>query len=206
MSGRAQFAGIVAVMSVTPTLIFGAGANAYIQRNLVADIAGQADVTDPNLVNPWGVSFSGTGAFWVSNQGKGNSTLYNGSGIITPLVVPVPAANGTGQGTPTGQVFNGSATAFLLPSINRAASFIFDTEDGTISGWANGINSTNTAAVMVNNSASGAVYTGLAIGTNAAGALLLYAANFNSGKIDVFDSKYNPATVTGGFTDPNIPA
>jgi uncharacterized protein (TIGR03118 family) len=186
-------------------MMFGAGANVYIQRNLVADIAGQADVTDPNLVNPWGVAFSGTGVFWVSNQGKGNSTLYNGSGTITPLVVPVPAANGTGPGTPTGQVFNGTATAFLLPGINRAASFIFDTEDGTISGWANGIPN-NVAAIMVNNSASGAVYTGLAIGTNASGALLLYAANFNSGKIDVFDNKYNATTVTGGFTDPNIPA
>jgi len=204
MLGRAHFAGIMAIGSLVPMLTFGAGANAYVQRNLVADIAGQADVTDPNLVNPWGVSFSGTGAFWVSNQGKGNSTLYNGSGIITPLVVPVPAANGTGQGTPTGQVFNGSATAFLLPGVNRAATFIFATEDGTISGWANGIPN-NLAIVTANNSAVGAVYTGLAIGSNASGPLL-YAANFNSGKIDVFDSKYNATTVAGGFNDPNLPA
>src|SRR5690348_15138544 len=165
MSGRAQFAGIVAVSSLVPVLMLGAGANAYIQRNLVADIPGQADVTDPNLVNPWGVAFSGTGAFWVSNQGKGNSTLYNGSGTITPLVVPVPAASGTSQGTPTGQVFNGTATAFLLPGVNRAATFIFATEDGTISGWANGIPN-NLAIITANNSASGAVYTGLAIGSN----------------------------------------
>jgi uncharacterized protein (TIGR03118 family) len=206
MLQRAQLAGMVAAMVLASPGMFGAAANVYIQRNLVADIAGQAEVTDPNLVNPWGVAFSGTGAFWVSNQGKGNSTLYNGSGTITPLVVPVPAASSTAQGTPTGQVFNGTATAFLLPGINRAASFIFDTEDGTISGWANGINATNTAAIMVNNSASGAVYTGLAIGSNAAGALLLYAANFNSGKIDVFDNKYNATTVTGGFTDANVPA
>ena len=200
----AQFAGIVAAVGLVPTATFGAGVNAYIQRNLVSDVAGQADVTDPNLVNPWGISISGTSPFWVSNQGKGNSTLYNGSGTITPLVAVVPAANGTGQGTPTGQVNNTNTTAFLLPSVNRAASFIFATEDGTISGWVNGIPN-NVSAIMVNNSASGAVYKGLAIGSNASG-LLLYAANFNSGKIDVFDSKFAPTTVAGGFNDPNIQA
>ena len=202
----AHLAALLVTMVLAPEVMFGAGANVYIQRNLVADIAGQADVTDPNLVNPWGVSYGATGPFWVSNQGKGNSTLYNGSGTITPLVAVVPAANGTAQGTPTGQVNNTNTTAFLLTGVNRSASFIFATEDGTISGWTNGINATNTSAIMVNNSASGAVYTGLAIGTNAAGALLLYAANFNSGKIDVFDGKFSPATVAGGFTDANIPA
>src|SRR5579883_2590153 len=200
-SGFAIIAGIAAL---TPAVLAAAGANNYIQHNLVSDVSGQADVTDPNLVNPWGVSFSATGAFWVSNQGKGNSTLYNGSGTITPLVVPVPTASGSGTGTPTGQVFNGTATAFQLPGVNRAATFIFDTEDGTISGWANGVPN-NTAIIMVNNSASGAVYTGLAIGSNAGGPLL-YAANFSSGKIDVFDAKYNSTTVAGGFADPNLPS
>jgi uncharacterized protein (TIGR03118 family) len=200
---RQRWFAVVITAALAPVL-FAAGANNYIQHNLVSDVAGQADVTDPNLVNPWGVSFSATGPFWVSNQGKGNSTVYNGSGTISPLVAVVPAASGSGPGTPTGQVFNGTATAFVLPSVNKAASFLFATEDGTISGWAGGIPN-NVAAIMVNNSASGAVYTGLAIGSNASGPLL-YAANFNSGKIDVFDSKYNPTSVAGGFTDPNIPA
>lgn len=205
MLRRVQLAGMIAVTVLAPSVIFGAGANVFVQRNLVADIAGQADVTDPNLVNPWGISFSAAGPFWVSNQGKGNSTVYNGSGTITPLVAVVPAASGTAQGTPTGQVNNTNTSAFVLTGVNKSASFIFSTEDGTISGWAGGITN-NVSAIMVNNSASGAVYTGLAVGTNAAGALLLYAANFNSSKIDVFDSKFNPATVAGGFTDANIPA
>src|SRR5690348_1191981 len=97
------FAIMTTLVVLSPAPGNAAGANNYVQRNLVSDLTGQADVTDPNLVNPWGVSFSATGAFWVSNQGKGNSTLYNGSGTITPLVVPVPAAGGTGTGTPTGQ-------------------------------------------------------------------------------------------------------
>ena len=205
MLRHSRFATLVTTVACAPALLLAAGANNFIQHNLVADIAGQADVTDPNLVNPWGISFSATGAFWVSNQGKGNSTLYNGSGTITPLVAVVPPASGTGVGTPTGQVFNGTATAFLIPSANNgAASFIFATEDGTLSAWRGGI-ANNLSAIMVNNSASGAVYTGLAIGSNASGPLL-YAANFNSGKIDVFDSKYNATSVAGGFTDPNLPS
>jgi uncharacterized protein (TIGR03118 family) len=196
---------IVTTLLMAPVILSAAGVNNYIQHNLVSDQPGKADVTDPNLVNPWGISVSATSPFWVSNNGKGNSTLYNGSGAITALVATVPPASGTGPGTPTGQVNNGTATAFLLPTAaNGPASFIFATEDGTISAWRNGI-ANNVAVIMVNNSAGGAVYKGLAIGSNASGPLL-YAANFNSGKIDVFDAKFAATTVAGGFTDPNIPA
>src|SRR5215469_9002112 len=163
---------------LTPLTLLAA-ANSYVRRDLVADQPGLAAVTDPNLINPWGVSFSATSPFWVSNAGSGTSTLYNGSGTITPLVVTIPAAAGGKQGTPTGQVQN-STPAFLLANGTKA-SFIFSTEDGTISGWNGG----TAAAIEVNNSASGAVYYGLAIGTNAAGAPLLYAPNFTTGKIDV---------------------
>ena len=186
---------------LTPASIFAAGANVYVRHDLVSDQPGLADVTDPNLVDPWGVSFSGTGFFWVSNTGKGNSTLYNGSGAIQSTVVTVPAATMGKQGTPTGQVFNGDATAFLL-SNGSAARFIFSTEDGTISGWSGG----TLATITVDNSASGAVYYGLAIGKNAAGATLLYAPNFTTGNIDVFDSKYAATKVSGGFADPGVPA
>jgi uncharacterized protein (TIGR03118 family) len=188
---------------LAPVAAFAAGANAYIQHNLVSDIPGLADVTDPNLVNPWGIAISGASPFWVSNQGKGNSTLYNGSGTITALVVTVPPASGTQAGTPTGQVNNATTTAFLIPSLNRAASFIFATEDGTISAWANGITG-NVAAIMVNNSAT-AVYKGLAIGTSSTGPVL-YATNFRASTIDVFDAKFAATKLAGSFTDANVPA
>jgi uncharacterized protein (TIGR03118 family) len=188
------------LLLLTPASVFAAGANVYVRHDLVSDQAGLADVTDPNLVDPWGVSFSATGPFWVSNTGKGNSTLYNGSGAITPTVVTVPAAAAGKQGTPTGQVFNGG-TGFVLAN-GSPARFIFSTEDGTISAWNGG----TLAAIMADNSASGAVYYGLAIGTNAAGATLLYAPNFTTGNIDVFDSKFAPAKVSGSFADPSLPA
>src|SRR6516225_12385887 len=141
---------IACLFLLLPLAILAAGANVYVRHDLVSDQPGVADVTDPNLVNPWGVSFSGTGPFWVSNTGKGNSTLYNGSGAIAPTVVTVPAAAAGKQGTPTGQVFNGG-TGFLLANGNPAR-FIFSAEDGTLSGWNGG----SLATIMVDNSASGA--------------------------------------------------
>jgi uncharacterized protein (TIGR03118 family) len=57
----------------------------------------------------------------------------------------------------------------------------------------------------VDNSAAGAVYKGLALLSNGAGTFLL-AANFNSGKVDVFDISFNPTSLSGSFTDPNLPA
>ncbi len=159
-----------------------------------------ADVTDPNLVDPWGLSFSATSPFWVSNAGKSNSTLYNGSGTITPVVVAIPAGSkGPAKSSPSGQVNNNTA-AFILANGTKA-SFIFATEDGTISAWNGGTVST----VMVDNSAAGAVYEGLAIGTSANGATL-YAPNFKTNAIDIFDGKFAPATLAGNFTDPNLPA
>ena len=105
--------------------------NAYVQHNLVSDIPGMADVTDPHLVAPWGISESTSSPFWVSNDGTGTATLYNGSGTITPLVVTIPpGAKGPAQAQPTGQVQN-NTTGFVL-SDGAAASFIFDGMDGTI--------------------------------------------------------------------------
>lgn len=180
--------------------------NAYVQHNLVSDQAGNADVTDPNLLNPWGVSITATSPFWVSNHDKGNATVYNGSGSITNLVVTIPPASSGGAttGTPTGQV-PGNGTNWVLSAPNsKPASFIFSTEDGAISAWNGSIAAPATAIKMVDNSAAGAIYKGLAVVET--GTPMLYAANFHAGTIDVFDGSFNPTTVAGGFADPNLPA
>lgn len=176
-------------------------ANAYVQHNLVSDVPGLADVTDPNLVNPWGMSISSGSPFWVTDHDKGLATLYNGSGTITPFVVSIPsAAGGSFPATPTGQVSN-STTVFVLAN-GKPASFIFVTEDGTVSAWNGGAAST----IIVNNSASGAVYKGVTIGTSASLGPLLYAANINSGNVDVFNGTFAPTKVAGGFADSSIPS
>jgi uncharacterized protein (TIGR03118 family) len=172
-------------------------AGAYVQTNLVSDGFVPAKFTDPKLVNPWGISSSPTSPFWVSNNGTGVSTLYNSAGTPQALVVTIPPPlGGTGPSTPTGQVFNGTS-AF------NGDLFIFATEDGTIAGW-RGALGTN-AELLVDNSAAGAAYKGLALGNNGAGDFL-YAANFSSGTIDVFNSSFTPVSLPGSFTDPNLPA
>src|SRR5262249_28898799 len=88
----------------------GAGRAGFVQNNLVSDIPGLAPHLHPNLKNPWGVSFSPTSPFWVSDQVTGKSTLYNGAGVPQGLVVTIPGGN------PTGQVFNSTASDFALPT------------------------------------------------------------------------------------------
>ncbi len=170
--------------------------NSYVQTNLVSDLPGVAAATDPNLINPWGISASATSPMWIADNGTGVSTLYNGAGTAIPLVVTIPPpAGGTGA-APTGTVFN-TTTQFLVDG--TPARFLFATEDGTISGWNAG-----TAAVLeVDNSSSGAVYKGLALGADASGPLL-YATNFHAGTVDVFDGTW-ALQDTGGFVDWFLP-
>jgi uncharacterized protein (TIGR03118 family) len=175
----------------------------FHQTNLVSDIPGLARSTDVNLKNPWGLSSSGTSPIWVSDNNAGVSTLYKGDGTAVPLVVTIPAPGAPTGGTPTGTVFN---TTPDFPIGASKALFLFATEDGTILGWNGGASAT----IKVDNSAvpnaeNGAVYKGLALGT-AGTNNYLYATNFRSGKVDVFDKNFQPATLAGSFSDPNLPA
>src|SRR5262249_9985677 len=133
----------------------------FSQTNLVTDDQSvlaslglaPAAHTDANLVNPWGVSFGPTGPFWVSDNGTGVSTLYNGAGVAQSLIVTIPVSANAGATTPapvTGQVFNGSADFVVSGTGTGPALFIFATEDGTISGWNPAANPTN-AILKVDN-------------------------------------------------------
>ena len=173
----------------------------YQVTNLVSDVPGVAAQTDPHLVNAWGLSRSATSPWWVADNGTGLSTLYNGSGTPLSLVVTVPnVPSVTDPSAPTGTVFNGVATDFLVAT-GKPAHFLFATEDGTISGW----NSGTTAVLLVNN-AGNAVYKGLAI-ASMNGARFLYASNFMTGAVDVFDSALHPvALAANAFHDPHVPS
>jgi len=169
----------------------------YSQTNLVANTAGVANHTDAQLSNPWGISFIPGQPFWVANNNGGTSTLYDAQGNKQTLVVGIPGAsvNPCNPGCPTGTVANS------LNGYFGNGTFIFDTEDGIIANWTGQAN----AVVAVDNSAAGAVYKGLAVVTNNEGTFLL-AANFRSGKIDVFDRNFSPSHLSGTLTDPNLPA
>ncbi len=188
----------------------------FLQTNLISDGFVAAQTTDPNLINPWGVSFSPTSNFWISDNGTGLASVDKVSGgtvtlnAIPAVTIPPPTPGG-GPSSPTGQVFNSFAAsgAFKL-SNGSPALFLFATEDGTISGW-NGAAGTQ-ALLAVNQSqnpadgdpaaGTGAVYKGLAIAQTAKGPML-YAANFRHGTVDVFDQNFNQVS---SFTDPKLPA
>ena len=175
----------------------------YKQTNLVSDIASMAPTFDPNLKNPWGLTRSSStptrpgSPFWVANNNSGTSTLYTGAGAIIAIngtgTVTVPPPNGSPAGTlstPTGVVFNGSSSDFLIAP-GKSALFIFATEDGTISGWAGGQNAVRVVDNSDNGSANGAVYKGATSG-EIKGNKFLYVTNFRKARLEVYDSNFKP--------------
>jgi uncharacterized protein (TIGR03118 family) len=213
---------IIATLSVA-LLLGGAGpaaAQFYTQHNLVSDIPGLADLTDPSLVNPWGLVASTTSPFWVSNNGTATSTLYNGNtGAKVPLT-NLPCQCVIVPGAPTGVVFNGTpfstGTGFVVTSggASAPARFIFASEDGSISGW-NPVVPTpvpppppvSSQGLIAVPPSDGAVYKGLAIASTIPGNVagdFLYAANFRAGTVDVFDHNFVKLP-PGRFIDRRIP-
>ncbi len=180
----------------------------YAQTNLVSDRTGIAAVTDPNLVNPWGLARSSGGPWWVADNAPGLATLYDGAGNIVPLVVTIPPGDSDSPaGTPTGIVFNGSKDFELAPG--SPAIFLFVTEDGTVSGWNPGVSLTN--AVIPGKEKERSVYRGATIATadlsSKGSASFLYVADFRKGRIQIFDTKFRHVSEwEDRFEDERLPA
>jgi uncharacterized protein (TIGR03118 family) len=151
---------------------------------------------DKQLLNPWGLAYGPGAPFWLSDEYSGLSTLYDGAGVKQSLVVTIPPASGTGLGSPTGIVYNASQEFKLM---NWVSAFIFAALDGTISGWSHF--QPGSSIIGVNNSATGASYTGLAI-TNHPSKNLIYAADFANNKVDVYDGTFK---FVKSFTDTALP-
>jgi len=183
----------------------------YTQVNLVSNTSGVAPVTDPTLINPWGLSRSSSSPWWISDNGTGLSTLFNGAGVKNSLIVTIPKVDPNNKtfpaGTPTGTIFNSVPTDFVLPG-GFASSFLFATLDGAIVGWnpnvgiAPGAAAPSVNVVIAVKTTDGSSYTGL---TSALvdGNRYLYAANFNNGRVDVYDSNFHPVTLNPNDQDPN---
>jgi len=185
--------------SLALALAMLAGANSptraeegYAATNLVSDQPGVALLQDTNLVNAWGMSFSATSPFWISDNGSGLATLYSvtndslGMVHVAKLGVQVTIP---GEGTPSGQVFNGTG-AF------HGDNFIFASEDGTISGWRSALGAKAETLVA----RPSAVYKGIALLSAASGPVLL-GANFAEGTVDAYDTNF---TLTQ-FSDSGAP-
>ena len=160
--------------------------------------------TDPNLVNAWGLAFNPAGFAWVANNGSSTSTLYDGNGVPQALIVTLPPGL-AGPANPTGIVFNGTQDFKVSQGgLSGATPFIFVGEAGTVSGWSPTVLPTQ-AVTMVDSSALGAVYKGLAT-ASFGGANLIYATDFHNNRVDVFDTNYNLVALPGTFRDPTLPA
>jgi uncharacterized protein (TIGR03118 family) len=189
------------LLALAASLLLSAGVQAqtstYVQTNIISDGSVAAMTTNPLLINPWGVSIGPQ--LWIDATGSGYSLVDDASGDQSFTVIVPPAASTSAHGTPAGTVYNTNASIF--PMTGGYAQFLFGTLDGTIAGWnAN----TPEAVTVVNNSAKSASYTDIAVVTNASGSYLL-VANFAAGTVDVFNSSFAPAQLTGSFSDPNIP-
>jgi uncharacterized protein (TIGR03118 family) len=186
----------LAAAFITVAAVSHAAQNRYAQSNLVSDLPGVAQIQDTNLVNSWGVSFSGSTPFWIADNNSGVATLYvvtndsSGAPVVIRqgLVVNIPPGGGTG--TPTGTVFNN------LGGFNGDI-FLFVSEDGTISGWrgALGVNAETLVPSTTNN-----VYKGMTLATNSDGAPVLLAANFRQGTVDEYDTN---SALVAQFADTN---
>jgi uncharacterized protein (TIGR03118 family) len=192
--------------------------SAYRQINMVSDQAGKAQLTDPDLVNAWGLAASpGTNAspgspLWVADNGTDKATLYAGASATSvskvPLVISVTGA------APTGQVFNADSSAFMVSDSHGNSGpslFLFDTENGTIDGWAPNVGNPSggnpsTITEVARDNGANAVYKGLAVAKSSVGTTL-YATNFRSGRVEAYDSTFTPVELPGGlFVDPKLPA
>ncbi len=218
LCGRAAllaFTVLFVASSVTPVFA------QYKRTDLASNQPGVAPSTDQqHLINSWGLTALPTSPFWLSDNGSGFSTLYNGSGEQMPLFVTIPTSKkgpaGT-LGTPTGIVGNISPKAADFPVTENGNSFpalfIFATLDGTISAWnpmVDGVlpgpspgTTLSHATIVADQAVPGATYTGLAIATNKEGQTFLYAADGGSNRaVDMFDGTF---AFVKSFSDPKIP-
>ena len=176
----------------------------YTRTDLTADVAATSSTAanlDPNLVNAWGLSRGSGSPWWVSDNGTGMSTLYDGTGAAQALVVKIPTLDGTGTATPTGTVFN-YTPGFQVSG--KPSIFLFVTEDGTISGWNPTVDLHN--AKIVKNRAGKAIFKGCAIAQAKQGPLL-YVTDFVTRRIYVYDSNFKRLFLhSWAFRDPEIPS
>jgi len=211
----------LACVSVIPTT--AAAQNSYTVEYLVSNQLG-AKHLDRKLQNPWGVAFLPGAAFWISDNNSGSSTLYNGDGTkqgVFKIPLPPPPLRSDinpEASAPTGIISNSANDFFVDGDPSWPAEFIFDTEDGTLAGW---FSTAGTKAfIVVNNSlvgahckpkptrnCQGAVYKGLALGNSATNGPLLFATNFRSGQIEVYNNTFQPVSLGAtAFVDQQIPA
>lgn len=190
-------AGLASLTACNDTTNLVIRPNSFVETRLVSNVAGFGALSlDPSLVNPWGIGFGSSGTLFVSNNGTGTSTTYNAAGVKLALAINIPTSGAAVGGAPTGLVIN-NTTDFAIGA-SGPASVIYAGEDGVISAWNPSLAN---AEAVVDNSATGAVYKGIAI-ASVGGVNFLYATDFFNGRVDVFNTAF---LLVASFTDAGIP-
>jgi uncharacterized protein (TIGR03118 family) len=177
------------------------------QTNLASDLPGTAQITDPDLKNPWGISLSATSPLWVADQGTDSATVYSlapGTGTFAKnanIRVTMPDS----KAGPSGQVPN-TSTGFVLSNgtVSAPASFFFATLDGHIEAWNSSVDG-RLAPAEDKVTIPGASYTGITQAKTSQGDRL-FAADFGKGSVDVFDSTFKQVDAQNrAFKDARLP-
>jgi uncharacterized protein (TIGR03118 family) len=110
------------------------------------------------------------------------------------------------NGQPTGVVYN-STSDFVISENGKSApaTLIFDSIDGTISGWNPKVDPTHAITIVDNsvtnpNGAKPALYTGLELVETGNGPIL-YAADINNDHVEMYGGSFN---YKGSFTDSTV--
>jgi uncharacterized protein (TIGR03118 family) len=175
-----------------------AGHRGYAAALLVSDIPGLAQLTDPNVVNPWGIAFGPTTPLWSSNNGAGTNTLYAGANGVNavnqvPLVVKTP--NG-----PTGVAFND--TSGFNVNGQGPAKFVFVNLAGQIMAWTFTPPAAPPTAATLMRSVKGGIFTGVAVAQTDRGPRL-YVADAANDIVRVYNGRFQQI---GATTDRSLPA
>jgi uncharacterized protein (TIGR03118 family) len=189
--------GLSILLATGLALPSSANAQGYSVTNLVADTPGVAANTDTNLQNAWGMVVNKKGIV-VNANATSLAGAYGLDGTPTGDYIGVDSdPSGLIQNSTGGfKISNGSGNG-KNKNKGKASTLIFVTEDGGILGFNSKVDSAN-AIKMVDNPSTNTVYKGVAVLNNK-----LFAANFFSGLVEVYDSKWN---FIGSFTDTNVDA
>lgn len=166
-----------------------------VQHNVISSKAGEADLTDPTLQNPWGLAAGPDSSAWVGNMGGGTSIILRGGTHGDPFRQVTPSVKIPGD-PPAAEVFN-DTKGFVVPGSNDPARFIISGLGGSITAWNSGASAVQAAHTDT------AEYTGIDIIHSRKGPELA-ATDFHNNRIDVFDSHFKKIS-SHGFQDHNLP-
>ncbi|MGA2047011.1 MAG: TIGR03118 family protein, partial [Terracidiphilus sp.] len=145
----------------------------------------------------------------IVNSGSGTFETYDAFGNTVSLAARVagPPQLESNPG-PSAIAPNTTGSFFTWHGKGAVPSpFLFATLDGTISGQFADSNGDilESTLLAVDNSAQGAVYTGMAIFTPNCCAPFLAVANFKDAFIETYTGHFEPLGIPGAFIDENLP-